>query len=196
MVALPAPSPHWSLRTPVLTRSSGSRSRVLPGCLLAWERRQGPQVPLRLSLLFPGVGSVSLTVRFRFEVSQLRPQTGPHLGSLACEVEALIVTELHPGSVSGCQPGVLHPAAALLPPGPGPPGAACRPRVHRNEVSDLPIEFTVPSHCISFRLCCFLPLKNAQIPYSHMAVAGLHRIQFSNTSSSYRSEGGKDRSGS
>ena len=36
--------------------------------------------------------------------------------------------------------------------------------------------------------------KNAQIPYfPRRAVAGLHQIQFSNTPSSYRSEGGKDR---
>lgn len=40
----------------------------------------------------------------------------------------------------------------------------------------------------------FSSSKNAQIPYfPRRAVAGLHRIQFSNTSSSYRSEGGKDR---
>lgn len=75
----PQPPGHSGPHSP--DRGSSVAWSRAPGCPLP-GRRQGPQVPKRPLCLSLGVGSVSLTVRFRFEVSQLRPQTGPHLGSL------------------------------------------------------------------------------------------------------------------
>lgn len=58
----------------------------------------------------------------------------------------------------------------------GSPRAACRPRVHRNEVSDLPIEvLQSETQHFPFPFMLFSSSKNAQIPYfPRRAVAGLH----------------------
>ena len=138
----PAPTGHSG---PTVLTVGPAWLRAGPQAGLCWERRQwchrSPRSCLCLSW---GAGSVSLlTIRFGFEVSQPQPHTGPLLVHSVWGEMDMLITDIRrspPALCLGSSWGLQLRGAAFLPPGPGLPRGMCRPRVHRSEVSDLPVE--------------------------------------------------------